>query len=118
MGKEIATLSQLDLRLPVTVAKLDFFRVIYRAETMGLVRTQLCLKICEYWKFNLVVDSIFIGQETPSATPAKPHPNQTITTETKTYLRAGKETKRVTVKGRAKPGKYYERYVRTTQEIR
>lgn len=66
----------------------------------------------------MVVDSIFFGQETLSATPVKPHPNKTITTETKTYLRAGKETKRVPVKGRAKPGKYCGRYVRATQETR
>lgn len=119
MGKEIATWGQLDLRVPVTVANMDFFRVIYTAETTGLVRMQLCPKICKYWKFNFVVDSIFTGQETLSVTPAKPYPNQTIATETKTYLRAGNESKRVTVKGRAKPGKYYGlRYVRTTQETR
>lgn len=75
--------------MSVTVAKMDFFRVIYTAETMGLVRTQLRPKICKYWKFNLVIDSIFIGQETLSATPAKPHPNQTTAIETKPYLRAG-----------------------------
>jgi hypothetical protein len=68
---------------------------------VGCFRRQLWSNICEYRQSGSVVDSISIVSEKLSTSPAKPHPNQRTTT--KTYLRSGKEIRRVRVKANMKP---------------
>lgn len=68
---------------------------LFTTEMVGCFRIQqLWSNIYKYWQSRSVVDSIVCVK--PTTTPAKPYPNQTTTT--KTYLRSGKEIKRVIVK--------------------